>query len=90
MLLMQCAAVKELYGSLRTEHEAQEDATRAAASALASLQEENKALKREVEHLQGVNARQVGERVLLACQSHSCSMPHVQARAKQTWANSRL
>ena len=61
MLLMQCAAVKELYGSLRSEHEGQEDAAKAAASALASLQEENKALQREVEHLQGVNARQVRE-----------------------------
>ena len=66
MLWMQCAAVKELYGSLRTEHEAQEDATKAAAPALASLQEENKALKREVERLQGVNARQARES---ACQT---------------------
>lgn len=61
MLLMQCAAVKELYGSLRTEHEGQEDAIKAAASALASLQEDNKALRREVEQLQAVNARQVRE-----------------------------
>eukprot|EP00891_Asterochloris_glomerata_P007860 jgi/Astpho2/7860/Aster-06144 len=54
----ECAAVKKLYGSLRTEHEGQEDAIKAAASALASLQEDNKALRREVEQLQAVNARQ--------------------------------
>ena len=81
MLLMQCAAVKELYGSLRTEHEGQEDAAKAAASALASLQEENKAFKREVEHLQGVNARQVGGR---KCCRHACQTAAACIRAEQT------